>query len=308
MSGLIESISQTVEATVAPLKEMATGEMEPPSNPARAFQQVGGAILGATSLAMDVTNAGVAAVTSSLAAALPPFPAATLGSLYVGIPHAHLHPPSWVPPAPPIPLPSIGAVLLGTCVQVLIGGMPAARAGDLGLAPTCGGFAPFFEIFLGSSKVFIGGARAARMTDVCVACTKTATGAMRGIARAMSMAGKAMALAGVVADGLDAISAEGDAAMAEANAIAAGMGAAQMAADAIATAASAAMGTDPGIPPAVPGPLLMGVPKVLIAGLPLPTLPDPAQWLFNKLKRRPKSKKGGQDEDKSKVGCTTCKK
>lgn len=302
-TALSKSVSQTFENAVTPVKDLLTGEMEPPSNPARAFQQVGGAILGMANLAMDVTNAGVAAITAPLAAALPPFPAATLGSLYVGIPHAHAHPPSMG-----IPLPSIGAVLLGTCVQVLIGGMPAARAGDLGLAPTCGGLAPFFEIFLGSSKVFIGGARAARMTDVCVACTKTGTGALRGMAKAMSKAGKAVAMAGIAADAADAMSGEGGAEMAKANALAAVMGTAQMLADAAATAASAAMGTDPGVPPAMPGPLVMGVPKVLIAGFPLPTIPDPANWLFGKLKRRRKSKNNGQDEDTSKVGCTTCKK
>jgi hypothetical protein len=123
----------------------------------------------------------------------------------------------------------------------------------------------------------------------------------------MSVAGKAVAMAGIAADAADALGGEGGDEMAEANALAAGLGAAQMAADFAATAASAAMGTDPGLPPAVPGPLVMGVPKVLIAGFPLPTLPDPANWLFGKLKRRRKSKKNGQDEDKSKVGCPTCK-
>jgi uncharacterized Zn-binding protein involved in type VI secretion len=312
MGVMLDALAQTVETTIAPFKAHASERQAeaqdlppPPPNPARTVQQVGAAILGATTLVSELTNTGFAMATASIAAVFPSFPAATLGSLYVGIPHAHAHPPSLIPPAPPVPLPSIGAVTLGTCVQVLIGGMPAARAGDLGLAPTCCGFAPFFEVFLGSSKVFIGGARAARLTDISMACTKTTTGPLRGLARAMSMAGKAVAMAGIIADATDAATAT-DSSMAEAQAIAAGMGAAQMAADAIATAASAAMGTDPGIPPAMPGPLMTGVPKVLIGGFPMPTLPDPAQWLFNKLKGLRKKRNGNHDDGKSSVGCKPC--
>jgi uncharacterized Zn-binding protein involved in type VI secretion len=148
------------------------GDPPPPLNPARAVLDVVSAITSVMSMPMELMNTGVALATNALAAILPSFPAAYLGSLYVGAPHAHAHPPSLIPPAPPVPLPSMGAITLGTSVKVLVGGMPAARVGDLGMAPTCGGIAPFFTVKLGSSKVFIGGARAARMTDMCTACTK----------------------------------------------------------------------------------------------------------------------------------------
>src|SRR5262249_14931751 len=45
----------------------------------------------------------------------------------------------------------------------LINNMPAARCGDMGLAVWCGGYFPMYEIFLGSSSVWIEGGRAARV-------------------------------------------------------------------------------------------------------------------------------------------------
>jgi uncharacterized Zn-binding protein involved in type VI secretion len=74
----------------------------------------------------------------------------------------------------------MGAIMLGTSMQVLVGGMPAAHVGDLGLAPTCGGFVPYFTVVLGSSKVFIGGMRAARQTELCTTCTPSTAGVARG--------------------------------------------------------------------------------------------------------------------------------
>ena len=114
----------------------------------------------------------LASATNKISAMLPSFPAATLGSTALGAPHAHVaHPPSGPPPIPPTPLPPLGPVLLGTCLQVLINGKPAARCGDIGLNPTCCGIPPMYEIFTGSSKVFIGGARAARATfDITMHC------------------------------------------------------------------------------------------------------------------------------------------
>ena len=226
---------------------------------------------------MELLNTGVAMATNAIAAVLPSFPAAQLGSLYVGAPHAHSHPPSLIPPAPPVPLPSIGSITLGTSVKVLVGGMPAARVGDLGMAPTCGGIAPFFTVKLGSSKVFFGGSRAARMTDMCTACTKDQ-------GRSVGAMDIGMAALGYAADMTDALDPAASAAQAAASALAAAMGAAQLAADAVAAALSATMGTDPAIPPALPGFVMMGAPTVLVAGVPMPNLPDPAKWLKNKLK------------------------
>jgi uncharacterized Zn-binding protein involved in type VI secretion len=237
--------------------------------------------------------------------------------MYLGIPHGHLHPPSLVPPAPaPIPLPTMGAITLGTCVQVLVGGMPAARVGDLGLAPTCGGLAPFFTVFLGSSKVFIGGTRAARMTDMCTACTPSTAGVARGLAKAMQTLSRATAIASIAASAGEAVKADEEAdaaataaeaqiasAMSAANAMNASMQAAQMAADAVATALSATMGTDPAVPPGMIGFVTLGVPNVLVSGMPMPNLPDPAEMLLKKLKGKFGKKKGkGETDDPAAVG------
>jgi uncharacterized Zn-binding protein involved in type VI secretion len=289
-------------------------EIRPLDNPARAVAQVGSAILGAANLGAELTNVGVAALTSPIAAAMPAFPAAHLGSLYLGIPHAHLHPPSVVPPSPvPVPLPSIGAITLGTSLQVLVGGLPAARVGDLGLAPTCGGFAPFFTVFMGSSKVFFGGTRAARQSDMCTACTPSTAGVARGLAKAMEVAGKTVAMASIAASATDAVhaaqaadeaasphDAAEQAAAAAANAVNAAAASAQMAADATATALSATMGMDPAVPPGMVGFVTQGAGHVLVGGMPMPNLPDPAQWLLKKMKR--KLKKLAAKHDRGKVG------
>ena len=279
-------------------------ELKPKENPALAVAQVGAAILGTINMGAELTNAGVAALTAPIAAAMPAFPAAHLGSFYLGIPHAHLHPPSLVPPAPtPIPLPTMGALVLGTSMQVLVGGIPAARVGDLGLAPTCGGIVPYFPVFLGSSKVFIGGTRAARQTDMCTACTPSTAGVARSFAKAMQIASKTVALAGIAGSAVDARNAakaeakaetqaevEEQAALAAANATNAAAASAQMAADAVASATSALMGTDPAIPPGMVGCVTQGASNVLVGGMPMPNIPDPAQWLLKKLYGRRKLK------------------
>ena len=105
----------------------------------------------------------------------PAFPALRVSDMDVGLPHAHNHPPN-LTPAGLIPLPSTGPVipipLLSGANQTLINGMPAARCGDMGLGIWCGGYFPMFEVFFGSSNVWIEGARAARMavdlTNHCI--------------------------------------------------------------------------------------------------------------------------------------------
>jgi uncharacterized Zn-binding protein involved in type VI secretion len=236
-------------------------------------------VLGAPGMAVNLLNEGFATATASIAAALPSFPAATLGSLVMGIPHAHVaHPPSGPPPVPPTPLPPVGTILFGTCVSVLINGLPAARCGDLGLNPTCCGLPPIFEVFTGSSKVFIGGGRAARMTDLTYHCKPVppSGAANRGVAAAMKaamIAGQAAQIAKIAGD-LQAsgdAAAAGDGGMAQAMAISAGVGAAQMANDAVAMAMGAAMGKDPCVPPGTLGAILLGAPNVLIGGFPMPS-------------------------------------
>jgi uncharacterized Zn-binding protein involved in type VI secretion len=239
---------------------------------------------------------------------LPAFPAATLTMLYVGLPHTHNHPPSLIPPAPPVPLPSLGSVMLGTSVKVLINGMPAARCGDIGLAPTCCGFTPFFQIKTGSSNTFIGGNRAARMLDICMACGQAddrnsgainagkAMAALGAVARGIQAVQKGMGYAAIAMDAVEA-AVEDDAALQTAKAMAAAMAAAQMAADAAAAALSKTMGKDPaGIPPRVIGAITAGHPNVLIGGFPMVNIPNPAEMLLKRLsryKRTPPPKKSG---------------
>jgi hypothetical protein len=68
-----------------------------------------------------------------------------------------------------IPIP-----ILSGATHTLINGMPAARCGDMGLGIWCGGYFPMYEIFLGSSNVWIEGCRAARvLCDITKHCIFT---------------------------------------------------------------------------------------------------------------------------------------
>jgi len=304
----VSSLGSVVSSAVAPFQQAAApppeappGSPPPPSNPARTVQQVAGGIMGMINLPVDLMNTGFGVATNFIAQALPSFPAAYLGCLYMAPPHIHMHPPNITPPNPvPVPLPSIGAVTLGTCVKVLINGMPAARAGDVGFAPTCGGFYPAFTVFLGSSKVFIGGMRAARQMDMCRACQPDFGGPLRGVAAAMVVAGNAVALAGVVADAIDAGQAT-DPNMAAAMGMSAAMNAAQMAADAVALAITTAMGSDPAVPP-IPGALVLGASNVLVGGFPMINFPNPALMLLEKILKGLKARKGGSPEGRVEGG------
>ncbi len=110
----------------------------------------------------------------------PAFPAARFTDKAFGLPHAHSHPPNFIPPAPPVPLPSIGPILyipyVSCATTVFINNLQAARCGDMGIGIWCGGFFPFYEIMFGSSSVWIEGSRAARMivdiTKHCIMSTK----------------------------------------------------------------------------------------------------------------------------------------
>ena len=224
----------------------------------RASSAVNG-VLGVMQAPAQLINTGLAALTAPLAAMMPALPAATLTALSVGIPHPHSHPPSLIPPAPPVPLPSIGTVLLAGCVSVLIGGIPAARCGDVGMVVTCGSLMPPMEIFLGSSNVFIGDKRAARMTDMTIHCMPAAAGAPATMGAVLEQS--------AVAIGAGALGAA--AAASTGNALQAAMMAAQTAADVAATAMKALLGKDPGLSPDM-GMVMIGNPTVLIGGFPLP--------------------------------------
>ena len=248
-------------------------------NPVDAIKRV---VIAKAAGALDSKIAGM---TNGLSAMLPAFPAAALGNMAMGAPHAHIkHPPSGPPPLPPIPLPPMGPIMLGTALTVLINGKPAARCGDFGINPTCCGIVPptsaMYEIFTGSSKVFIAGNRAARMVDITMHCKpgegKVPLAAMSKLAKfgaaALKVAGVASQV-GEVASAAAAAEAEDDAAMSAAMGIGAAMMAAQMAADAIAAAMTKMIGTDqPAIPPnGTPGMILLGSPNVLIGGVPMPS-------------------------------------
>ncbi len=129
-----------------------------------------GAVFGALTAAEQMVSTVVSAIP------FPAFPAVRVADFDVGLPHAHSHPPNLVPPAPPIPLPSTGPVIpipyVSGAATVLINGMPAGRCGDIGMGIWCGGYFPMFEIFLGSSSVWIEGMRAARIgVDITKHCT-----------------------------------------------------------------------------------------------------------------------------------------
>lgn len=199
-NAVTNALADVVDKTAKPFQNLN----QPNVSAFEKAQGVVGAVAGLAKAPTEFMDNAFARATSSISQALPSFPAATMGAPVIGIPHTHTHPPSLIPPAPPIPLPAIGTVLTG-CPSVLIGGVPAARSGDFGIAPTCGSLAPVFEIFTGSSKVFIGGARAARMVDMTRQCMQPpkAGGAAKGAAAAgaVSKVAKARAAAGKVIGG-----------------------------------------------------------------------------------------------------------
>jgi RHS repeat-associated protein len=249
-------MADVINNTAAPFQ----GEPDPNKGALGQAEFYVGMVMGVVGAPFELLDTGFALATAPLGALMPGLPAATLLAPHLGTPHGHAHPPSLIPPNPvPVPLPSIGTVMCAGCVSVLIGGIPAARAGDVGLAVTCGSLSPAFEVYTGSSNTWIGGSRAARMTDITRHCNP---------ASAMGKLGAVMGAVGLAAGAVSAgaTSAGGDA-------LQASMQAAQLAADATALAMSALLGKDPGVPPAL-GALLLGNPTVLIGGFPLPDLLD----------------------------------
>jgi uncharacterized Zn-binding protein involved in type VI secretion len=238
---------------------------------------------------------GLARATNRIAQALPSFPAGTLGALALGFPHAHpAHPPF-------IPLPPLGPVLFGASANVLIGGMPALRSGAIGLSPTCCGTTPFFVVLTGSSKVFIGGERAVRMSDLTMHCQppprpeSPAAPVSSVAAPVCQKAGKALPIGRALVKGAAAVSATAgtvgeaastaDALLTTADTSGDSAGGvivtslvnnaagqlAQKLQDEVAAAMAQAMGKDPAAPSSgTPGMVLFGIPNVVIGGLPTP--------------------------------------
>ncbi len=274
----------------------------PPSfkRPENALHKVGSAIatvVSAPAAGIGLLNEGFARATNFVANALPPLPAAFQMSLAIGGPHAHIaHPPSGPAPIPPTPLLPVGPIMYGCNVQTLINNRPAARAGDMGLNPTCCGLPPMYEVYTGSSNVFIGGARAARVGDVTFHCKPvpseaavmrgaiaTAQKAMKAAMWACMIGGFAATSLGVAGDVVEAVEAD-NSDMAAALAMSAAMATAQMANDVAALAAAALMGKDLCLPPGTPGVIMAGSPNVFIGGFPMPPWMDIAKGMLKMVK------------------------
>lgn len=242
------------------------------------------AFLKCFTMPIELIDVTVAVLAAKLGAGLE-LSAATTFTFHLGSPHTHLH-----SPACPLPLPSFGPVLLGNCRSVLIRGRPAARVEDLGLAVGCGTFTPPFQITTGSSKVFIGGKRAARFGDFTKHCqtvakiipsTLDALGQLLPTATAQALmhtenkrharderaASEAMSMA---TDGPQHALALTLAAESEGHALAAEIQGKQAFHNAAAVAASLLLGKDPSVTPCF-GALITGDPQVVIGGIPLPS-------------------------------------
>ncbi|KVV47943.1 hypothetical protein WK81_02465 [Burkholderia ubonensis] len=275
-----DSLLDTVKSTFDPFKQTFSSDGSALHHVSEAVN----ALASLQSAPSQLLNTGIAQI--PLLDKMPGMPAATIGVPHLGTPHAHSHPPS-----SGFPLPSIGATIGSGCLSVLIGGIPAARVLDIGIAPTCGGLTPYFDIQTGSSNTFFGGMRAARMgIDMTRHCNpmghvgksggkaagtagKTGEAAseavqVTGRAKWMGRAGKAWKVGNAaVGPASGGAGAAADAAHGEE--LAAAMVAAQTAADAAMMLLGNLMGKDPGIEPSM-GTLLAGNPTVLVGGFPLP--------------------------------------
>lgn len=281
----MDSLRAVVGDVVAPFENAP----DPAKGELGVVTQKVSALLGTVSMPMALLDTGIALATAPFASAFPSMSAATLGTLHMAPPHIHNHPPSLVPPAPPVPLPSIGAVTLAGCVSVLIGGKPAARSGDLGLAPTCGGLFPIFTIQTGSSSVWIGGARAARNLDVTSICRPG--GKMGKLDRVMTGIG-ALGTATALVDAANTSDAE-----------AAALAAAQAAADGAAMAAGLLAGKDPSASP-FPGVLMAAGGTVEIGGFPMPDTMAALGGLAKAAKKLVRGLRGGRRAGK--IFCLRC--
>lgn len=155
-------------------------------------------------------------------------------------------------------------------VTVLVGGLPAARCGDFGIAPTCGGYAPPFDIVTGSSSVFIGGKRAARMGDLTRHCNPVEPPVPGAKPPTMfQRAGGPMGMVGLAGG-------------AAAAALGQPWALAQAAADVAAEIIKSFIGKDPGAPPLFG--MLVGPPlaNVQIGGFPCPDIGGFAGQAINK--------------------------
>lgn len=278
-----DSVLQTLDNTIAPFRQAP-----PPEQGAAGWVAQGlGGVMGVINAPMMFIDAAASQGVSALLDALglsglfPALPVATIGlSMHLGTPHTHVHPPSLVPPAPPIPLPSLGVAFLAGSASVLVGGVPALRAGDIGIGFTCGSMAPPFEIMTGASGVYFAGARVARFgMDITFHCNPASP--MGGFALGMGIAGVVAGAAGALAQ-----ASAGNSGAAIAQGIQAGL-------DAAALAVSKLRGKDPAGPPGIG--MLLGPPmgNVVAGGPPIPNVGALAQGkIYSALGRALKSMRG----------------
>ena len=257
----VDSLASAVNAGALPFQQLG----DPKANTLDRVTNVVSGTVGSLGALDQLLNTGTALIPG--ANLMPGMPAAFIGVLHLGPPHAHAHPPS-----DGVPMPSVGQTIGSGCISVLIGDMPAARVLDVGLAPTCGGLAPVFEISTGSSNTFIGGARAARMAiDLTRHCNPVGVSGKNRVAEDAEKASalkRALHIAGMAAPVASGGLTSADQAV-DGHAAQAKMMAAQTALDAIAMAMSNMMGKDPGVEPGM-GTLIVGNPSVLIGGFPMP--------------------------------------
>lgn len=286
----VDSLTSAVNAGAQPFQQLGN----PKANTLDRITNVVSGAVGSLGALDQLLNTGMALIPG--ANLMPGMPAAFIGVPHLGAPHAHTHPPS-----NGVPMPSYGMTIGSGCISVLIGDMPAARVLDVGLAPTCGGLAPVFEISTGSSNTFIGGARAARMgIDLTRHCNPLGVSGNERVAEDAEKASalkRALHIAGLTAPsasgGLMAAdqAADGHAAQAE-------MMAAQTALDAMAMAMSNLMGKDPGVEPGM-GTLVLGDPSVLIGGFPMP---DALAMLMTGWGLRKKAKEPAEEPERTNEG------
>src|SRR4051812_48783204 len=102
----VDSLAHIVNRAAEPWQDL------PNQTPVQQVATVVNGVLGILNMdvAVEAFNMGVGALSSLIP--YPALPAAVLGMPHIGSPHTHVHPPSLVPPAPPIPLPSIGMVAI----------------------------------------------------------------------------------------------------------------------------------------------------------------------------------------------------
>ena len=171
ISGLGDGMSQQASAIAEQAASIWDGKT-PDGKPLSTFQRVGAAF-GLISSVEQLITMPLGLIP------FPALPAMRILDMDIGLPHAHMHPPNLIPPSTvPIPLPSTGPIIpipiLSGASKVVINNMPAARCGDMGLGIWCGGYFPMYEIFLGSSNVWIEGNRAARVgVDITKHCIFT---------------------------------------------------------------------------------------------------------------------------------------